>query len=218
MSVVCFAGCVNNEERNTPIIRNGKTCSMTGYGYLDHLNRCEIWSNYYTNFSSEVIGLQKMIDKLRTEEIDRHIILLVSEMGDLLDAIGSSQQEVLFINAFLRQLGKIGEDKGEVTLYYDVQRFNDIHLRMRIHTNVLLIPEKYHMDNTPCYLSKCKKDHKIYVYSNTPYHPRPVKCFNAKKIGEITGYNTYEIMKDTLKIPSKKEYAKMLMEGKENGD
>jgi hypothetical protein len=214
MGITAFVGCINNEVRDTPIIRNGKTCAMTGFGYLNHLSGCEVWSNYYTNFSTRVIGLQEMIDTLKSGDVDKRINILVTEMGDLLDAIGSSQKEILFINSFVRQLGKIGRDIGEVIFYYDCQRFNDIALRLRIHTNTVLIPAKYHMDNIPCYSTKCKKDHKIFVYSYKPPQDDPIKCFNARKIGETTKYDTYEIAKDVLYIPSKKEFAKMLSEDK----
>lgn len=208
-AVQLFVGCIDDEDRDNSIIRNGKTLGMTGFNYLDYLNGAEVWTNYSCKFAEiENIGFQSMIDRLKKEEnngtLNRKIILSVSELGDILDSIGSTTNEVLFINSFLRQIGKLGEDKGEIIFRGDLQRFFDLHKRFRIHTTNILIPAKFHIDdNTLCNSPKCKRKHKVKVYSYKPFYEKVIKIFDAEKVGNL--YNTYQIIKDTLKIPSKKE-------------
>ena len=193
--IVGFVGTIDDES-NTPISGNGKTCSMTGYGFLDYLNNKHVWSNYETTFSEEVIGMQAMIEKIGGEERP-DTILLISEMQQVLNSIGSTQNQVLFIDSFASQLRKL-----DVDLYYDTQRFNNIHKRLRIHTDVILVPEKRHFDNARCNFNRCMKPHKIYIYSYKPWIDKPVRCFNAVEAGKL--YNTKEIIMDKLLIPNNK--------------
>lgn len=194
--IVAFVGTVDDESE-TPISGNGKTCSMTGIAYLDSLKGKTIWSNYQTTFSDRVIGMQKMIDEIGgTPHPD--LILCISEMQLVLNSIGSSYDQILFIDMFASQLRKL-----EVDLYYDTQRFNNIHKRLRIHTDVRFIPFKTHMDNSSCKFNRCMKPHKIYLYSDKPFFPKPKICFDASKVGKL--YNTKEIVMDKIIIPKKKK-------------
>ena len=205
-SVQIFVGCLDDEERINSIIRNGKTLAMTGFSYLDHLKGYEIWTNYSCDFAEyENIGFQAMIDKIRNEDMTkRKIVMNVTELGDILDSCGSTTAEILFCNAFLRQLGKIGEENGEVIFRGDLQRFKDLQKRFRIHSSDILIPAKFHRDDdTICNSSKCKRPHRVKVYPYKPYSETPLKIFNATIVGKM--YNTYQITRDKLKIPSKKE-------------
>lgn len=192
--IVAFIGTLDDESE-TPISGTGKTCSMTGYGYLDHLEGNKIYSNYHTEFSDKVIGFQAMINELQGV-FSPNTKLLVSEMQNVLNSIGSTQQQVLFIDSFASQLRKI-----DVDLYYDTQRLMNIHKRLRVHTDVILIPYKTHMDNRPCYFNRCQKPHKIFVYSHKPFKEKPVMCFDAVEVGRM--YKTYEIIYDVLNIPKK---------------
>lgn len=192
--IVAFIGTLDDESE-TPISGTGKTCSMTGYGYLDYLEGNKIYSNYHTEFSEKVIGFQAMINEL-SGVFSPNTKLLVSEMQNVLNSIGSTQQQVLFIDSFASQLRKI-----DVDLYYDTQRLMNIHKRLRVHTDVILIPYKTHMDNRPCYFNRCQKPHKIFVYSHKPFKEKPIQCFDAVQVGKM--YKTYEIIYDVLNIPKK---------------
>lgn len=194
--IVGFVGTITDESE-TPISGNGKTCSMTGLAYLDYLEHKTIWSNYETVFSDKVIGLQAMIDKIGNKP-HPNLILCISEMQRLLNSIGSSQGEVLFIDAFASQLRKL-----QVNLYYDTQRFNNIHKRLRIHTDVIFIPMKYHFDNSPCMYNNCLKPHKIFLYSHKPRKHKWRCIFDASEVGKL--YNTNEIVEDILRVPTKKK-------------
>jgi hypothetical protein len=200
-----FIGCYDEEEINTPISGTGKTLGMTGFGKLDSDNGKVIWANYKVKFANEFIGMQAMINKIKSETIDYDLVLLVSEMQNILDSCGSTQNEILFIDDFLRQLRKIGEDKGSVDFYYDNQRFMSLQKRLRIHTTNILIPYKTHLDNSPCYSTKCKDHHKIFIFSRKPFIEKEIIIFDAVEVGKL--YNQYEIVYDKLDIPKKRKGA-----------
>ena len=199
--IVAIVGTVNDES-DTPISGNGKTCTMTGLAYLDYLKKRKIWSNYYTTFSEEIIGMQAMIQNIG-DIPHPDTILCISEMQQVLNSIGSTYDQILFIDSFASQLRKLDLD-----LYYDTQRFMNIHKRLRIHTDVILIPYKTHMDNTQCNFNRCKKPHKIFVYSHKPRIQKWRLVLDATKVGKL--YNTNEIVMDKLIIPSKKKVKKEL--------
>lgn len=201
MSIIAFVGTINDES-NTPISGNGKTCSMTGVSYLDSVKGRTVWSNYHTVFSDEVIGMQAMIEKIGNEP-HPGLILCVSEMQQVLNSIGSTYDQILFIDMFASQLRKL-----DVDLYYDTQRFNNIHKRLRIHTDNIFVPYKCHMDNRPCNFNRCMKPHKIFLYSHKPRKDKWCAIFDASKVGKL--YNTKEIVMDKLIIPSKKKVKELL--------
>jgi len=194
--IIAFIGTLDDESE-TPISGTGKTCSMTGYGYMDYLEGKTVYSNYFTEFSHDVIGFQAMINKLKGN-FSPNTLMLVSEMQNVLNSIGSTQEQVLFIDSFASQMRKI-----DVDLYYDTQRLMNIHKRLRVHTDVILIPYKTHYDNEPCYFNRCQKPHKIYVYSHKPFKEKPVICFDAVEVGKL--YKTYEIIYDVLNVPKRKK-------------
>lgn len=200
--IVSFVGTIDEDESALPITGNGKTVSMTGYAYIDYLEGREIWSNYQTDFSAKFIGFQQMINLIieaaEKGEKKPNLVLCVTEMRKILDAIGSTTEQILFIDNFAEQIRKL-----DCTLYYDTQRFNSIHKRLRIHTNVILIPFKTHMDDKPCYLPSCMKPHKIYVFSHKPAVEKARKCFNAAVVGKH--FDTHEFCKDKLIIPKKEK-------------
>lgn len=225
MGVTAFVGCYDDESL-APISGTGKTLSMTGYGFLDSIDGSEIWSNYDTTFSDEVMGFQAMIDKIKKERKpkdirelnkpvcfdnegseERNLILLVTEMQEILNSCGSSSSQILFIDSFAHQLRKY-----EVDLYYDTQRFMNIHKRLRTHTDKILLPVKRHLNLKPCLSSRCKLPHLIDIYSIKPNLSYPIKRFNAMKTGVL--YNSHQVVMDKLNVPSKKE----IKESMENGD
>lgn len=207
--IVAFVGTIDEDESALPITGNGKTASMVGYALNDFNDTDkpkEIWSNFQTDFSSRVIGFQTMINDIQKEadagRTNPNLILCVTEMRRILDAIGSTTEQVLYIDNFAEQIRKL-----DATLYYDTQRFNSIHKRLRIHTNVILIPYKTHPDDTPCYLPSCMKPHYIYVLSHKPFIDNlktkfsAVACFDSIEVGKH--YDTKEFCKDKLIMPKR---------------
>ena len=194
--IIGFVGTIT-DETNRSIRGCGKTNSMTGYAYLDYLRKKTVWSNYWTDFSEKICGFQEMIDTIGTEP-HPDLIICISEMQQVLNSIGSTFDQILFIDMFASQLRKL-----DVDLYYDTQRFNNIHKRLRVHTDYIMIPYKTHEDNSACNFDRCKKPHKIFVYCHKPEgFKKPLKCFNATKVGQH--YNNKEIIFDKIVIPKKK--------------
>ena len=198
--IVAFVGTIDEDESALPITGNGKTCAMTGFSYNDFVSGKEVWSNFQTDYSKEVIGFQTMINRLEenvvNNKINPDIILAVTEIRRIIDAVGSTTEQILYIDNFVEQIRKM-----ECVLYYDTQRFNSVHKRLRIHTNVILIPYKTHFDKSACYLPSCMKPHKIYVYSHKPYRRNPVACFDSIETGRH--YDTKEFCKDKLVLPKR---------------
>ena len=194
--ICAFVGTISDVSE-TCIRGNGKTCSMTGVAYLAHMEGQKIYSNFKTTFSEEVIGVQAFIDNLRkSPKKYADCIYMATEFQKILNSLGSSTKEVLFIDGFCSELRKL-----DIDFFYDTQRFNNIHLRMRIHTDYIFQPFKYHMDNTPCNIDRCKKPHKICLHSAKPFSPKIKKIFDATKVGQL--YNTKEICYDELRVPNK---------------
>ena len=190
--IVAFVGTIY-EDSNCPISGNGKTGSMTGVAYLDHMNKNKtIWSNYDTVFSEKVCGLQEMIDELGNEKHEG-LILCISEMGQILNSIGSKSNQVLFVEQFVSQIRK-----QHIELYWDAQRFESIHLRLRTFTDIIFIPRKYHMDGTECNYNLCKKPHMVSVYSYKPAleSDEPRITFDMAKVGKL--YDSDQIIFDKI--------------------
>ena len=195
--IVCFAGTIF-EESDLPISGNGKTCSMVGVSYMDHIIKNKtIWSNFKTDFSENVMYLQEMIDIIG-DEPHENLILTISEMQKILNSIGAKGKQVLFIEKFVSQIRK-----QRIDLYYDTQRFRNIHLRLRTFTDVIYIPQKKHFDNSICLNNLCKAPHKIELYAYKPSRMKPVATFNAAKVGQH--YDTNEVIYDTLNLITKSE-------------
>lgn len=213
MGTIAFVGCYDIESE-APISGTGKTLSMTGFGYLDSLNGKEVWSNYQTTFSDEIIGFQAMINKIRNERkpltsyheiLERPgLVVMVTEMQEILNSCGSENNKILFVDSFAHQLRKYGVD-----MYYDTQRFKNIHIRLRTHTDTILLPYKRHYDKQPCFSTQCLKPHLIDVYSLKPDREKPIIRFKAPLVGNK--YNTYQVVYDKLKIPNKKQLEEELV-------
>jgi len=196
--IVAFVGTIYEDSR-CPISGNGKTGSMTSFAFLDHENKNKtIWSNYSTDFSEKVCGLQKMIDTIGDERHD-DLILCISEMGKILNSIGSKNEQVLFIEAFTSQMRKL-----RIELYWDTQRFRSIHVRLRTITDIIFIPRKYHFDGLECNYNLCKKPHMVGVYSYKPAQEddKPLITFDMTKIGKH--YDHEEVIYDKLTFGLKK--------------
>lgn len=194
--IVAFVGTIEDDSE-TPISGNGKTISMVYASYIDFLQKDKtIWSNFKTDYSEKIIGMQEMID-LIGDKPHPNLILCISEMQKILNSLGSQTKQILFIEKFASQLRKV-----EVDLYYDTQRLKNIHVRLRTFTDIIFIPKKYHLDGKECNYNLCKKPHMICLYSAKPLNEKPLVKINAVKVGKH--YDTNEIIFDKLILPDKK--------------
>jgi len=195
--IVAFVGVIYSDSK-CPISGNGKTGGMTGIAMLDHYQKNKtIWSNYYTDFSDKVCGLQEMIDEIGDEQ-HPDLILCISEMGQILNSLGSKTKQVLFVEKFVSQIRKL-----EIELYWDAQRFRSIHLRLREFTDVIFIPRKYHFDGLECNYNLCKKPHKVSLYCYKPEQENnePKISFDMSKVG--LHYDHKEVIYDKITLADK---------------
>lgn len=194
--LMAFVGRMDDELTDLCIRGNGKTCSMVFYGYLYHKKGYKIWSNFKTSFSDKIIGFQEMINTLRemkkrNEEI--RVVLLVTEMQDLINSLGSTTEQTLFVDSFANQLRKL-----DVDCLFDTQIFKNINVRLRRHTENIRIPIKYHLNGQQCNFDRCQKKHYILIYSQQPYKINPLRKIRAYEVGKL--YDSKEMIIDKLEI------------------
>jgi hypothetical protein len=193
---------MDNENTELCIRGNGKTCYNVYLLYKYYKRGYEVWTNFYTSFSSKIIGFQEMIDtlkELRKDGDDRKIVFGVTEMQDLINSVGSEKNQILYVDSFTNQMRKLGAD-----CIYDTQIFKNVNIRLRRHTENIRIPFKYHLDGKQCNYDNCEQKHIIEVYSFKPFRKRYIKRLKAWEVGKL--YNTKEMVIDQLIIPvTKKE-------------
>lgn len=197
--ITAIVGCMN-EESNTPISGNGKGVTNTGFAWLNHVQKNKrVWSNYKTDFSENVCGFQEMLDTI-ADEPQEDLLLVVTEMGKVLNSLGSKTKQVLYIENAVRQLRKVNVD-----LQYDEQRYKSIHLRLRVFTDCIFIPMKFHENYEQCNYNLCQQPHLIAVYQEKP-QPRinaPKIWFDATAVGQH--YDTNEVCYDQLVLRASEE-------------
>lgn len=178
-------GCPHSRG-NHAIRGNGKTLSLTFVGYLDHLNKRKVISNYKTTFS-EMIPTDKIADMVINENI-RNTTILISEMQLYLNSLGVNTKVLKqFIGSVVGQSRKRNTD-----IHYDTQRYTDVHPRIRVQTDRAFLPRKFHTDGTPCSVDRCDKKHFIYLFQHDPFLPGPIIILDASKFGGL--YNSDEIV------------------------
>jgi hypothetical protein len=192
---------------------NGKTCALVYYLYRYYKIGYKVWTNFKTTFSDKIMGFQAMITELKRmkeagESIGK-IVLGISEMQELINSIGSSLEQTLFVDSFANQMRKLN-----VNCFYDTQILKHIHKRLRRHTENIRIPVKLHLDGLECNFDNCTKKHLIDIYSLKPFKKFPIKTIKAWVVGQM--YDTSEIIEDELIIP-KREKVKIMNKGENNG-
>jgi hypothetical protein len=192
--ITAFIGLDDDEDTELCIRGNGKTCSMVFYLYLYHVLGYLVWTNFHTVFSDKIIGFQEMIDTLRLMRKNgdnRKVVFGVSEMQDLLNSMGTTKEQSLYVDSFTNQLRKLNAD-----LLYDTQIFKNVNIRLRRHTENKRIPFKYHIDGSECNFDRCEEKHIIKVFSLRPFKKGVRRILKAWEIGKL--YNTNEMVIDQL--------------------
>jgi hypothetical protein len=199
--LMAIVGMIDDEIIDTCIRGNGKTNVLTYYLYRYHLQGKEIWTNYYTTFSDEIIGFQEMINKLKEmkrNEEKINVILGVTEMQELISSIGSTKTQELFISSFANQIRKLNTD-----CLYDTQIFKNINIKLRRHTENVRIPIKLHRDFKPCNFDRCEELHLIEIHSYIPFKREALRVIKAYEVGKL--YNSMDVVIDTLEIPKEEK-------------
>ena len=166
---------------------NGKSLTMSYYLYKDFLEGRRIYANYKLNFPSTKLNINDLTKLILKEEL-QNISIGFDEIQVVLNSIGTKKEVLGPIDRLISQTRK-----RNVDVYYTTQRFRNVHIRLRQQTDIVLQPYKVHVDNSICYVDRCKKKHKIIVKSVYPFETNYLEL-NCQKIGEL--YDSNEIIFD----------------------
>ena len=187
-------GCPH--QRGKQALRgNGNTLSMTVIGYQSYLSENkDAISNYQTAFS-RLVPTEEIGEIIISEDI-RDSVIMITEMQLYLNSLGVNTRRLhKFIGEVVAQ-----SRKRDVDIFYDSQRYTDIHPRLRVQTDRAFLPRKFHLDGSSCGLDRCKKEHIIKLYQHDPFERYPILTLRADVAGQL--YDSNEI------IICKKEGAK----------
>ena len=179
-------GCPH--QRGKQALRgNGKTLSMTAIGYQSYLAEDkDAISNYKTAFS-RMVPTEEIGELIIAEDI-RDSVIMITEMQLYLNSLGVNTRRLhKFIGEVVAQ-----SRKRDVDIFYDSQRYTDIHPRLRVQTDRAFLPRKFHLDDSPCNLDRCKKEHIIKLYQHDPFEPDPILILKASVAGQL--YDSNEIV------------------------
>lgn len=187
---------------------NGKTATMTfalllakypkakinletGKITLGKPSKTKIFTNYYVSFADKIMSPEEMVHMFLNDEL-RNCIVAIDEMQVLFDShfgIQRSKGKKVSLQELIMRLAQQSR-KRNVEIYYTTQRFANVHKVLRVHTNYVFEPVKYHYDGNICILDKCKEKHIIRVYDlmySTPTWEYPLDII-------LPFYNSEEII------------------------
>ena len=179
-------GCPH--QRGKQALRgNGKTLSMTVLGYQSYLSESKnAISNYQTEFS-RTVPTEEIGELIIAEDI-RNSVIMITEMQLYLNSLGVNTKRLhKFIGEVVAQ-----SRKRDVDIFYDSQRYTDIHPRLRVQTDRAFLPRKFHLDGSSCGLDRCKKEHIIKLYQHDPFERYPILMLRADVAGQL--YDSNEIV------------------------
>lgn len=195
---------IDDEETDRCPRGNGKTNVLTYFLYKYHIKGYQVWTNYYTTFSNKIIGFQEMINLLKKMKKENEIlkaegkpiqkykiVLGVTELQEIINSVGSTTAQVLFVDSFTSQIRKL-----DVDCLYDTQILKHLHKRVRRHTERIIIPIKMHTDYQECNYDRCQKKHLISINSFKPFKKHPLKIIKAWEVGKL--YNSSEMIYDKI--------------------
>lgn len=192
MAIFSFVGVYDGIVKAGHIIKgNGKNICATWYLLQDYLNGKNVIANYKTTFA-DYLPTQDIIESALTGEID-NVSIALDEMSLYLNSLGEKQKILKFIMRLVKQGRKIKSN-----IYWMEQRYDDVHLRLRIHTQYVFEPEKYHYDMSLCDDEDClRNDHLIFMFEKKPFQLlNPVIVLDAATVGKL--YNTDEVLLDEI--------------------
>ena len=179
-------GCPH--QRGKQALRgNGKTLSMTVLAYQSYLAEDkDAISNYQTEFS-RTVPTEEIGELIIAEDI-RDSVIMITEMQLYLNSLGVNTKRLhKFIGEVVAQ-----SRKRDVDIFYDSQRYTDIHPRLRVQTDRAFLPRKFHIDGSACSLDRCKKSHIIKLFQHDPFEHNPILTLRADVAGQL--YDSNEII------------------------
>lgn len=172
---------------------NGKTVTQTYYLLRDGIrDKRDVITNYYTDFS-KVASTKEIIDLFLNSQLENNAIG-IDEIAGIFNSYGSNQKVIKFGQKLFSQ-----SRKYDVDVYCTWQRFNDLHIRIRAFMDIILVPLKVHADTfQDCRNTRCKKEHRILVYSSLPFRRKPIKIINPAEVGKH--FDTNQIINEEISI------------------
>lgn len=160
---------------------------MTVLGYQSYLSEDkDAISNYQTEFS-RTVPTEEIGELIIAEDI-RDSVIMITEMQLYLNSLGVNTKRLhKFIGEVVAQ-----SRKRDVDIFYDSQRYTDIHPRLRVQTDRAFLPRKFHLDGSSCGLDRCKKEHIIKLYQHDPFERDPILMLRANIAGQL--YDSNEIV------------------------
>jgi len=137
----------------------------------------------------------------------RKIAAGIDEIQVILNSIGTQGKVVTFIDKMISQTRKRQTD-----VFYTTQRFLNVHKRLRVQTDMVMIARKYHYVEgepiaLPCRKDRCENDnHVIALFSVVPYRQTPLMIIRAGVIGKL--YDSDEVVDEVFHTPKKEDEEK----------
>ena len=159
-------------------VGSGKTASMINEAYYLHVTTGKkVISNLHLNFDHEYITLEDFLTMVDNKEGLQDCILLLDELHIWMDSRTSMSKRNRAVSYFGLQTRKVSVD-----LFYTTQYINQVDLRIRNLTNVLI----------ECYTSKSKVNNENYTL-NVIHVRRTNKTSTLKHIFKTSNvYNLYD--------------------------
>ncbi|MDD3891460.1 MAG: hypothetical protein PHE03_04080 [Bacteroidales bacterium] len=160
---------------------------MTVLGYQSYLSEDkDAISNYQTEFS-RTVPTEEIGELIIAEDI-RDSVIMITEMQLYLNSLGVNTKRLhKFIGEVVAQ-----SRKRDVDIFYDSQRYTDIHPRLRVQTDRAFLPRKFHLNGSACSLDRCKKVHIIKLFQHDPFERNPILTLRADVAGQL--YDSNEIV------------------------
>lgn len=188
----------------------GKTTTMIYYLDADKDEGRHIFTNFYCSFAT-VLPAQKIIDEILSNQelyLREGVSVGLTEMSTVLNSLGSTPKQILFLNYWAGQTRKLNCD-----LYWDIQRYEDANNRLRSATDNVLKPKKYHYeDNKHCRIDRCLKHHYVKIFSEKPYKMYPLtgnEVIDTWLTGKM--YDTNQLIFDEIIIKEKVKKEKKIV-------
>ena len=183
---------------------NGKTISAVYYMYKDFLNGRNIYTNFYTSFS-QMVTINQLLNIFENKRLRNSSVGITEAQVYFHHHMTKEEKEKLF-RRFISQSRKQDND-----IFLDTQIFRKLNDELRDHVDKILIPEKIHLDGSPCHIDNCKEKHIINVYDIEDLTV-PITSFNSWIVGQL--YDTNEITLDSFESekPSKLNLTKKQLE------
>jgi hypothetical protein len=221
MTVFGIVGLIDDtiitDQQRSSSAGNGKTLLMTHILRQEFFKRNRlVIANYHLKYQGMDFTGPSWAKYMTAQEIFDHwfdpelqgAIIGITELQSILNSAGRSAKVITYIEKCLNQRRKQGFD-----LIWDSQRWGSVDKRIRVATNELYYPIKWHtkyhpvikcwIPTEPCHIDNCKERHQIAVHRELPEPKtleekiKPLYFLNTWEVGQF--YNTHEMMRDTLK-------------------